>query len=83
MERPRDLRDQLTITIHPPHPKHLHDPIPLKKLKNPNTHLTLTIPHLTYYLKQPSPLHKQPYHPPTSLYLLDPLIPIIPHPLSN
>lgn len=83
IEGRRDLRDELTITIDGADAKDLDDAIAVKKLKNGNTELTVSIADVSYYVKKGSALDKEAYDRATSVYLVDRVIPMIPHRLSN
>ncbi|EKF8778320.1 ribonuclease R [Staphylococcus pseudintermedius] len=79
----RDLRDELTITIDGADAKDLDDAIAVKKLDNGNTELTVSIADVSYYVTEGSVLDREAYDRATSVYLVDRVIPMIPHRLSN
>ncbi|EGQ2758576.1 ribonuclease R [Staphylococcus pseudintermedius] len=79
----RDLRDELTITIDGADAKDLDDAIAVKKLGNGNTELTVSIADVSYYVTEGSALDREAYDRATSVYLVDRVIPMIPHRLSN
>ncbi|EGQ1772102.1 ribonuclease R [Staphylococcus pseudintermedius] len=79
----RDLRDELTITIDGADAKDLDDAIAVKKLDNGNTELTVSIADVSYYVTEGSALDREAYERATSVYLVDCVIPMIPHRLSN
>ncbi|UAR92235.1 ribonuclease R [Staphylococcus pseudintermedius] len=79
----RDLRDELTITIDGADAKDLDDAIAVKKLDNGNTELTVSIADVSYYVAEGSALDREAYDRATSVYLVDRVIPMIPHRLSN
>lgn len=78
-----DLRDELTITIDGADAKDLDDAIAVKKLDNGNFELTVSIADVSYYIDQESPMDQEAYDRATSVYLVDRVVPMIPHRLSN
>lgn len=78
-----DRRDEVIVTIDGADAKDLDDAISVKVLENGNHQLGVYIADVTYYAEEGTPIDKEAYERGTSVYLVDRVIPMIPHRLSN
>lgn len=79
----RDLRDKKIITMDGDDAKDFDDAIGIEKLENGNYLLGVHIADVTHYVKEGTSLGRDAEERATSVYLVDRVIPMLPHQLSN
>lgn len=83
IQKRRDFRDVMTITIDPDDAKDFDDAISFQLLENGNYQIGVHIADVSHYVQPDTALDNEAFERGTSVYLVDRVIPMLPERLSN
>jgi ribonuclease R len=83
MEGREDFRDQLTFTIDPPDAEDHDDALSIRRLSDGEFEVGVHIADVGFYVRPGSELDREALERGTSVYLVDRVVPMLPHALSS
>ena len=83
IDKRKDCRDILTVTIDPHDAKDFDDALSFRLLKNGNYEIGVHIADVSHYVEPDTSLDKEAYDRATSVYLPDRVAPMLPERISN
>ncbi len=83
IDKRRDMRSVLTITIDPWSAQDFDDALSIQSLENGNIEIGIHIADVSHYVEPDSAIDKEAFKRSTSVYLVDRCVPMLPEVLSN
>lgn len=83
IQRRRDIREILTLTIDPVDAKDFDDALSFRRLENGHYEIGVHIADVAFYVRPDTAIDKEAFRRATSVYLVDRTVPMLPEKLSN